>query len=165
MARSSKFSVQESLNTYVEDSIRTIICAKCEQKNSIRRETITHPTILHLLYPSEDQNGVVDIPVYLEKEITLDDVYYDLVGSAYGDGGHFFFRFLKDDKVYEADGMVMSAQLINRKNVRAALSKELPGNHEETLAGHINFKLNIVNVLTIKGQKIVDVYYLKRLLK
>ena len=162
MARSSKFSVQELLNTYVEDSVRTTVCVNCEQKNSVRRETITHPTILHLLYPTEDRNGVVDIPVFLEKESNLDDVYYDSVESAYGDGGHFIFRFLKDDKVYEADGMVMSTQLINRKKVRAALSKELPGSHEESLAGHINFKLSIENVLIIKGQKIVHVYYLKR---
>ena len=162
MARSCKFSVQESLDTYVDDSVRTVICETCEEKKTIRRETMTHPTILHLLYPTEDKNGVVDIPVFLEEEIVLDDVYYDLVGSAYGDGGHFFFRFIKDDKVYEANGMEMSTQSKNRRKIRAALSRELTGNKELTLAGHINFKSSEDNVLIIRGQKIVDVYYLKR---
>ena len=120
-------------------------------KNTVWRETITHPTILHRLCPTEDRNGNLDIPVFLEKII----VSYNLVGSGYGDGGHFRVRFLKNDKVYEADGMEMKIQLINRNNIRAALSKELPGNHELTLAGHINLRFNRKNELTVKGKKLL----------
>jgi hypothetical protein len=162
MARSLKFSVQDCLDTYIEDSLRETICETCGTKNALRRKTIIHPTILHLLYPTADKNGHLDIPVFLEKEIVLDGIYYDLVGSAYGGGGHFIFRYLKDDKVYEADGMDMSRQIINKKKIRGALSRELQGNHKLTLAGHINFKFNKNKDLIERGKKIVDVYYLKR---
>jgi hypothetical protein len=55
--------------------------------------------ILHLTYPTKDTNGHLDIPDFLDKEITIDGICYDIVGAVYGDGYHFIFRYYHDGKV------------------------------------------------------------------
>ena len=47
------------------------------------------------------------------------------------------------------------------KKVRAALSRELPGCHKQSLAGHIDCEINDEKVI-LAGKKVVDIYYLKR---
>lgn len=79
------------------------------------RETIIRPNILHLIYPPKDYNEDFDLPNFVDEEIIIEDVVYDLVGAVYGNGSHFFFRFIKDEKVYEAHGMVLHTKLNNRK--------------------------------------------------
>ena len=41
------------------------------------RETVQHPKILHLSYPTENSNGYLDIPDFLEEEIFSNDVIFD----------------------------------------------------------------------------------------
>ena len=69
------------------------------------RENIVLPNIMRLSYPAPNKNEEVDLPEFFDEKIITDNVVYDLVGAVYGDGGHFVFRYLRDGKVYEADGM------------------------------------------------------------
>ena len=68
---------------------------------------------------------------------------------------------MKDSKVYEADGMQCHSTSSYTKRVRAALSRELPGCHKQSLAGHIDREINEGKVI-LAGKKVADIYYLKR---
>ena len=45
------------------------------------------------------------------------------------------------------------------KKIRAAVSREIIGSHQTSLAGHIDWKLNKQGV-RIKGKKIVDIFFM-----
>jgi hypothetical protein len=45
----------------------------------------------------------------------------------------------------------------HHRKIRAALSKEIHGPYESSLAGHIGWKLDAKN-MKVDGKKIVDVY-------
>lgn len=160
-ARSCKFTVHESIEHFLADSVRNISCEKCMSPCTIFRETITHPYILHVSYPFLGKGALVDLPNFVEEELSIGEVVFDLVGVVYGDGIHFVFRFLKDGKVYEADGMQHHSTSKHKKIVRSALSREILGCHKISLAGHIDWSINKDNEL-VDGRKIVDIYYLKR---
>jgi hypothetical protein len=100
----------------------------------------------------------------LEKEIAIDGTCYDFVGAVYGDGYHFIFRYHHNGKVYEADGMAKYPTSNHHRKIRAALSKEIHGSYESSLARHIGCKLN-AEKMKVDGKKIVDVYYTKRQIK
>ena len=95
-ARSSKLTVQNSLDTFLADSIKNNKCGKCKRKTTILRDTITHPIILHVCYPDMFKHVQLDLPTFIEEEICAEDQFYDLIGVVYGDGSHFFLRFLKE---------------------------------------------------------------------
>ena len=161
MPRSSKFTVHDSIGHFLSDTVRNRSCDKCMLPCTIFRETIIHPYILHLSYPFLGKGVKVDLPHFVDEELLIEEVVYDLVGVIYGDGFHFVFRFLKDGKVYEADGMQQHSTSKHKKIVRSALSREIPGCHKISLAGHIDWELNVEKEL-VEGKKIVDIYYLKR---
>ena len=161
MISSSTFTVQESIESILSESTLVRVCEKCMIPCTILRESLSHPIILHLSYPYGGEGVVVDVPTFIEEVIIVEGVVYDLVGVVYGDGLHFFLRFLKDSKVYEADGMQCHSTSSYTKKVRAALSRELPGCHKQSLAGHIDCEINDEKVI-LAGKKVVDIYYLKR---
>ena len=72
MATSAKFNVQDSLKAFLRESVRVRICTICEVQTLIVRETIKHPIILHLSYPSQDWEGNLDLPHFLEKELVIE---------------------------------------------------------------------------------------------
>jgi hypothetical protein len=80
----------------------------------------------------------LDIPDFLEKEITIDGTCYDFVGAVYGDSYHFIFRCYDDGKVYEADWMAEHPTSNHHRKIRAALSKEIHGPYESSLAVSIS---------------------------
>ena len=69
-------------------------------------------------------------------------------------------KVLKDDKVFEADGVDIYSKTQTRKKIRAAVSRKIPKCYEESMAGHIDWKLNKKNE-KIDGKMIVDVYFMK----
>ena len=77
-----------------------------------------------------------------------------LAGAVYGDGSHFIFRYIRNRRVYEADGMTT---LKDHRRIKAALSREISEPHEISLAGHINWTTN-TKKKRVGGKKIVDVY-------
>jgi hypothetical protein len=159
--RKTKITLQGSIESFIADSVRSKICSPCNEACHILGETLVYPYILHLTYPTRDANGHLDIPDFLEKEITIDGTCYDIVGAVYGDGYHFLFRYHHDGKVYEADGMAEHPTSNHHRKIRAALSKEIHGPYESSLAGHISWKFNAKKI-KVDGKKIVDVYYTKR---
>jgi hypothetical protein len=161
LMRSSKFTVQESIDAVLSESTLTRVCENCMIPCTILRESLLHPIILHLSYPFGGVGVVVDMPTFIEEVVIVEEIVYDLVGVVYGDGLHFFFRFLKNNKVYEADGMQYHSTSSNIRKVRAALSRELPGCHKQSLAGHIDWEINEGKVI-LAGKKVADLYYLKR---
>ena len=82
---------------------------------------LAHPHILYMTYPIPDSNSVLEIPLFLEKKVIIDEVFYDLVGAVFGDGSYFIFRYISNGKVYEADGM---ATLKDHRRIKAALSRK-----------------------------------------
>jgi hypothetical protein len=98
---------------------------------------------------------------FSRKGTYIDGIYYDVVGAVYGDGYHFLFRYYHNGKVYEADRMLEHPTSAHKRKIRAALSQEIHGPYESSLAGHIGWKLDN-NKLKNDGEKIVDVYYTKR---
>lgn len=105
LARSRSYTVHGSIEHFLLDTTRNKSCQNCMSPCTIFRETIMHPYILHVSYPFLGPGVEVDLPNFVEEELFLEEVFYDLVGVVYGDGYHFVFRFLKDAKVYEAVGL------------------------------------------------------------
>ena len=116
-----------------------------------------HPNILHLSFKSDSEHNT-DQSLFVEEEFVIEKVTYDLVGVIYGGNSHFVFRFLKDGKLYEADGMAEHSKSTEHKKVRAALSKEIKGCHRASLSRIIHTKL-IGERIKRTAQ---DAYYLKR---
>jgi hypothetical protein len=48
--------------------------------------------------------GDQELPLYCDKEIKLDGVFYDIIGAIYGNGSHFIARHLHDGNIFESDG-------------------------------------------------------------
>lgn len=161
LERHTKDNVQLSLDTNLLESIRPIYCKRCQKKTVVVRETTKFPNILQLTFPSADGNGYIPLPIHLDKEVTVEGVKFDIIGSTYGCGTHFFFRYIHDGKIYEADGMRRHSTSTDFRTVRAAESVEIKEPYEKALAGHINWISNRQNI-KIGGQKICDVFYLKR---
>jgi hypothetical protein len=161
LERHTKDSVQLSLDTNLQESIRPIYCKRCQKKTVVVRETTQFPNILHLTFPSADGNGYIPLPNHLDKEVIIEGVNFDIIGATYGNGAHFFFRYIHDGKIYEADGMQKHSTSTDFRTVRAAEGIEVKEPYEKALAGHINWKINRQNI-KIGGQKICDVFYLKR---
>ena len=156
MAKLGTFTVQDTLDNFLITSVRHRYCEICDKKTKVERETIAHPNIMHLSYPAANKNGVVDIPVFLDEVIITEGVVYNLIGAVYGDGGHFVFRYLRDGKVYEADGMDTHPTSTYHKKIRAALSREITGPSRISLAGIINYKDK-----NYEGKQAIDIYYMK----
>jgi hypothetical protein len=63
--------------------------------------------------------------------------------------------YYHNGKVYEADGIVEHPTSNHHRKIRAALSKEIHGQYESLLAGHIGWKLNARKTI-VNGKKIVE---------
>jgi hypothetical protein len=121
------------------------------------RKTIVFPYILNA-------NRHLDIPNFLEKEITTDGTCCDIVGAVYGDDNHFLFRYCHNGKIYEADGIVEHPTSNHHREITAASSKEIHGQYELSLAGHIGWKLN-ARKTKVNEKTIVDVHHTKHQMK
>lgn len=91
-------------------------------------------------YPSAVWSGKYnEIPTVVDREVTVDEVIYDLVGAVYG-----VTRYCRDGKVFEDDGMAQHSSSTKHKKRRAAL-----------FAGHIGGKIG--------GKRVTDIYYTRRI--
>ena len=159
LSRSVKSSMAESINVVQNESIRKRTCSKCHQRKLVKRKTTTPPMILHFTYPTNDANGYLDLPPYLERHVTLDDVHYDLIGAIYGDGNHFVFRYYVNGRVFECDGTQRSTEA---PDVQEAVSVLINEPYEEEFAGHLMGRKKNSRDTVRRGKKIVDVFYYKR---
>ena len=119
------------------------------------------PIILHLSFLTRAGYEIVRIPEYLDKEVSIDNVNFDIIGATYGSGSHFKFRYYFNGKVYEADGMRKHSTSRPSKIVREAVSIEIKEPYESALAGHIGWILTSERI-KVQGYKICEVFYMKR---
>jgi hypothetical protein len=123
-----------------------------------------HQTIiLHLQFLTSALNEGYTTLDFVDKEITVDYVKYDLIGVTYANGSHFFTRYLRDGKTFEADGMRKhdTSRGFGRYLVREAMSVEIDETYESAMAGHINWSLSADNI-KVGGHKAGEIYYMKR---
>ena len=88
-----------------EDNVKSPDCSFCNNKTNRKRNVTDSPIILHLSFLTRAGYEIVRIPEYLDKEVSIDNVNFDIIGATYGSGSHFKFRYYFNGKVYEADGM------------------------------------------------------------
>ena len=88
---------------------------------------------------------------YIDKSLILEGTTYDLVGVVYGDDGHFLFRYILNDNIYEADGMHLHELKVPRIRRFSAESVYITNNYEKGMP------------VKIKGtsQTPVELYYMK----
>ena len=148
-----KPTVSESIKISLRESVKNKICFSCSCQLKINRRTIAHPIILHLVYPTNEQTGYINLPIFVDKCVDFDGQNYDIVGATYGNGNHFKFRFLFNDKVHEADSMN------SRDSDGTPMALSIPTNqdYDTTLPGELPKLLR-----TGRSYKICDVYYKKR---
>ena len=125
---------------------RNVICKTCYAPTEAGRTITRFPNFFQLRYGKE----ISVFPKYLKKEITIQNVKYDIVGATYGNGSHFVFRYFDDNKVFEADGMRKSVRSSPNLIIREAISIEIRMLYELALAGRI------------AGKTVNDVYYIRR---
>jgi hypothetical protein len=157
-----QMTVQGGLDTFSNLSTRKRQCKKCYYPTRVCKLTTTYPNVLFLKYPTIDGKGDLKMPDIVDKVVTIgEDVIYDIAGAVYAGNSHFITRYVRDGKVFEADGMLEHPTHYHPKR-RAAFSVEILGPYEESFAGHINWTLDSSNKKT-GGKKATDIYYTKRI--
>lgn len=137
--------------------LRPASCQICHEITKTIRSHIGAPNILHLQFCK----GELELPLYCDKEIELEGIFYDIVGAIYGNGTHFIARHLHDGKIFESDGYrkhLSSAK--GSRTVMEALDVEIKEPYEKAMACHINWTL--LHNTKVYGSKISDVYYIRR---
>ena len=80
----------------------------------------------------------------------MQGVIYDIVGAVYSDRMHFISRYFLNGKVFESDGMKRHHTSTENNIRREALSEEIRGPYEESLAGNVG------------RRRITEAYYTRR---
>ena len=124
-------NVEQSVSDFMEDSVRTKICEVCSTTMQIQRKTVYQPQVLHLCYAVKADENCCRLPDVFPSFIDVEGQPYELQGAIYGNGSHFTSRFIRNNKIYLADGMRC------RQGVYEALSVELNNDNEYCLPGEI----------------------------
>jgi hypothetical protein len=154
----SSETVQLTIDKYLArgSTKKSTKCYGCSEQKDILRSIIRHPSVLHMFFGNGTQTMW---PNFLEKQITFGTVEYEICGAIYGSNSHFIFRYFRNGKVFEADGMREHFTSTREYRVREAMSVEIKEPYHIALAGLIQVK--IINNKKISKYTICDVFYMK----
>ena len=102
------FHIQDAFMESVTCAYAYQTCDECRVIVHSTVETNSLPHVIKIRFPTINKDNRTKYKITgIDKFLMLENTKYNIVGAIYGDDGHFMFRYVFDDMIYEADGMHM----------------------------------------------------------